>query len=415
LRTTVAIPCYNEATTIAKVVSDFRKELPEAEILVVDNASSDDSGARAAAAGARVVREKRRGKGYVMQTILETVDADVCVIVDGDDTYFAEDVHQLLLPVTSDQADMVVGDRLKEATSVALNDLHRFGNRAILAIINMAFRTDFQDVLSGYRVMNRKFMNAVPLIAGGFETETELTLQALEKGMVIREMPIRYRARPVGSVSKLSPFADGYRILITMAVLLRNHRPLYFFSSIAVGLLIADGVYAAALLAGRLPPYGRLVHGGVMGGIALLASGLVLIGILLNAVSAGFQELTALQRARVFPVGQLHAAAQRNQHGRRQRGAVEYAASAIADHDPHHRLRGAPITIGAPFQPPAVHQTLAVNAHVHRHCRDAGMLARRAPRVRKIGRNIADEGLRIDEVSPNIVVRGRFGVVLSSG
>jgi len=296
LRTTVAIPCYNEATTIAKVVSDFRKELPEAEILVVDNASSDDSGARAAAAGARVVREKRRGKGYVMQTILETVDADVCVIVDGDDTYFAEDVHQLLLPVTSDQADMVVGDRLKEATSVALNDLHRFGNRAILAIINMAFRTDFQDVLSGYRVMNRKFMNAVPLIAGGFETETELTLQALEKGMVIREMPIRYRARPVGSVSKLSPFADGYRILITMAVLLRNHRPLYFFSSIAVGLLIADGVYAAALLAGRLPAYGRLVHGGVMGGIALLASGLVLIGILLNAVSAGFQELTALQR-----------------------------------------------------------------------------------------------------------------------
>jgi len=296
LRTTVAIPCYNEATTIAKVVSDFRKELPEAEILVVDNASSDDSGARAAAAGARVVREKRRGKGYVMQTILETVDADVCVIVDGDDTYFAEDVHQLLLPVTSDQADMVVGDRLKEASSVALNDLHRFGNRAILAIINMAFRTDFQDVLSGYRVMNRKFMNAVPLIAGGFETETELTLQALEKGMVILEMPIRYRARPVGSVSKLSPFADGYRILITMAVLLRNHRPLYFFSSIAVGLLVADGVYAAALLAGRLPPYGRLVHAGVMGGIALLACGLVLIGILLNAVSAGFQELTALQR-----------------------------------------------------------------------------------------------------------------------
>ncbi|PYQ39657.1 MAG: glycosyl transferase [Acidobacteria bacterium] len=268
---TVAIPCYNEAPTIAKVVSDFRAQLPEAEILVVDNASSDDSAARAEKAGARVVREKRRGKGYVMQTILETVQADVCVIVDGDDTYFAEDVHQLLAPVTSDQADMVVGDRLKEASSAALNDVHRFGNRAILAIINMAFRTAFQDVLSGYRVMNRNFMNSVPLITGGFETETELTLQALEKGMVIREMPIRYRARPEGSVSKLSPFADGYRILITMAVLLRNHRPLYFFSSIAVGLL-------------------------VMGGIALLASGLVLIGILLNAVSAGFQEMTALHR-----------------------------------------------------------------------------------------------------------------------
>jgi glycosyltransferase involved in cell wall biosynthesis len=296
VRITVAIPCYNEVTTIAKVVSDFRAQLPEAEILVVDNASTDDSGRRAAEAGARVVREKRRGKGYVMQTILETVDADVCVIVDGDDTYFAEDVQRLLAPVASDEADMVVGDRLKEASSVALNDLHRFGNRAILAIINLAFRTDFQDVLSGYRVMNRNFMVSVPLIAGGFETETELTLQGLEKGMVIREMPIRYRARPEGSVSKLSPFGDGYRILITMAVLLRNHRPLYFFSLIAVALLATDGVYLAALLTHRLPPYGTLVHAGVMVGLALLAGGLVLVGVLLNAVSAGFREMTALQR-----------------------------------------------------------------------------------------------------------------------
>jgi len=296
VRTTVAIPCYNEAPTIAKVVADFRAQLPEAEILVVDNASSDDSAARAAEAGARVVREKRRGKGYVMQTILETVSADVCIVVDGDDTYFAEDVHQLLDPVRADHADMVVGDRLRNASSEALNDVHRFGNRVILAIINMAFRTRFQDVLSGYRVMNRNFMATVPLITGGFETETELTLQGLEKGMVIREVPIRYRARPEGSVSKLSPFADGYRILITMAVLLRNHRPLYFFSSIALGLLIADAVYAAALLAHRLPPYGTLVHAGVLAGVALLGGGLVLVGILLNAVSAGFQELLALQR-----------------------------------------------------------------------------------------------------------------------
>ena len=296
MRITVAIPCYNEAPTIAKVVADFRAELPDAHILVVDNASSDDGGTRAAQAGARVVREKRRGKGYVMQTILEIVDTDVCVIVDGDDTYFAEDVHQLLAPVAADQADMVVGDRLKEASSAALDDVHRFGNRAILAIINLAFRTDFQDVLSGYRVMNRNFMTSVPLITGGFETETELTLQGLEKGMVIREMPIRYRARPAGSVSKLSPFADGYRILITMAVLLRNHRPLYFFSSIAVGLLAADAVYAAALLTHRLAPQGTLVHAGVLAGLALLAGGLVLVGVLLNAVSAGFRELTALQR-----------------------------------------------------------------------------------------------------------------------
>ena len=293
---TVAIPCYNEATTLAKVVADFRAELPEAEILVVDNASTDDSAAQARSAGARVVREKRRGKGYVMQTILETVESDVCVVVDGDDTYFAEDVHTLLAPVSADRADMVVGDRLRDASSAALNDLHRFGNRAILAIINLVFRTGYRDVLSGYRVMNRAFMRGVPLITGGFETETELTLQALEKGMVIEEIPIRYRARPSGSVSKLSPFADGYRILITMAVLLRNHRPLYFFTLIALALTGVGAAYAAAWTLGRLPDYGTRTHTLVLAGAALAAAGFVFVGVLLNAVSAGFRELVALSR-----------------------------------------------------------------------------------------------------------------------
>lgn len=296
MRITVAIPCYNEAPTIAKVVADFRAELPEADILVVDNASTDESAREAHAAGARVVREKRRGKGFVMQAILETFDGDVCVIVDGDDTYFAEDVHTLLAPVIADRADMVVGDRLRDASSAALNDLHRFGNRAILAIINAVFRTSFRDVLSGYRVMNRAFMRNVPLITGGFETETELTLQALEKGMVIEEVPIRYRARPTGSFSKLSPFADGYRILITMAVLLRNHRPLYFFTLIAVGLLAAAVVYGAAWVSDRLPDYGTLTHTLILAGLALVAAGFVLVGVVLNAVSAGFREIVALAR-----------------------------------------------------------------------------------------------------------------------
>jgi glycosyltransferase involved in cell wall biosynthesis len=296
LRVTVAIPCYNEAPTVAKVVADFRAELPEADIVVVDNASTDDSAGQARAAGARVVREKRRGKGFVMQTILETVESDFLVIVDGDDTYFAEDVHTLLAPVQSDRADMVVGDRLRDASSAALNDLHRFGNRAILAIINLAFRTSYRDVLSGFRVMNRNFLRTVPLITGGFETETELTLQALEKGMVIEEVPIRYRARPTGSYSKLSPFADGYRILITMAVLLRNHRPLYFFSLIALVLLAADAAYAVAWITDRLPDYGTRTHTLVAAGTALVAAGFVFVGVLLNAMSAGFRELVALNR-----------------------------------------------------------------------------------------------------------------------
>jgi glycosyltransferase involved in cell wall biosynthesis len=295
-RVTVAIPCYNEAPTIAKVIADFRARLPEAEVMVFDNDSTDGSAEKARAAGARVVREKRRGKGHVMQSILETVDADACVIVDGDDTYYAEEVHALLAPVLEDRADLVVGDRLGQADSKALSDLHRFGNRVILAIINLVFRTSFRDVLSGYRVVNRNFMRTVPLITGGFETETELTLQALEKGMVIREVPVRYRARPEGSQSKLSPLADGYRILITMAVLLRNHRPLYFFSLIALALVAADLVWAAAWVAGALPSYPLAVHVLVLAGAVAVAAALLLVGVVLNAVTAGFRELAALGR-----------------------------------------------------------------------------------------------------------------------
>ncbi len=296
VRVTVAIPCFNEAPTIAKVVSDFRSRLPEADIVVFDNDSTDGSAEKAQAAGARVVREKRRGKGHVMQTILETVDTDACVIVDGDDTYYAEDVESLLAPLLEDRADLVVGDRLAQADSIALTDLHRFGNRVILSIINLVFRSSFRDVLSGYRALNRNFMRTVPLITGGFETETELTLQALEKGMVIREVPIRYRARPEGSHSKLNPFADGYRILITMAVLLRNHRPLYFFSLIALALLAADLVWAGAWAGGILPSYRLAVHAAVLGGAAAAAAALLLVGVVLNAVTAGLRELVVLGR-----------------------------------------------------------------------------------------------------------------------
>jgi glycosyltransferase involved in cell wall biosynthesis len=296
LRITVAIPCFNEAPTIAKVVSDFRQQLPQAEIVVFDNASTDGSGERAREAGARVVREKRRGKGYVMQTILEQVDADCCVIVDGDDTYYAEDVQELLRPIAEDRADMVVGDRLHGASREALNDLHRFGNRTILRIINLAFRTRFKDVLSGYRALNRNVLRSVPLIAGGFETETELTLQALEKGMLILEVPVRYRARPAGSFSKLLPFSDGYRILITMAVLLRNHRPLYFFSLLALLLLGIDLGYALAWGAGLLPGRTPVFHAVLLGGAAALAGALLVFGVILNALNAGLRELIALSR-----------------------------------------------------------------------------------------------------------------------
>jgi glycosyltransferase involved in cell wall biosynthesis len=296
LRLTVAIPCYNEAPTIAKVVADFRAQVPDAEILVFDNDSTDDSAERARAAGARVVREKRRGKGQVVQKMLESIDADVLVMVDGDDTYYAEDLPLLLQPILEDRADMVVGDRLRDASRDTLNDLHRFGNRAIQWIVNFVFRTSFRDVLSGYRVMNRNFMRSVPLITEGFEIETEMTLQALEKKMQILDVPIRYRARPEGSFSKLSPFADGYRILLTMAVLLRNHRPLYFFSLISLLLTALGAVYSAVWMAGAAPTSSPLLNGLLVVGPLLLAGSLVVLGVVLNAVNAGFRELAALYR-----------------------------------------------------------------------------------------------------------------------
>lgn len=296
MRIAIAVPCFNEAPTVGKVVQDFQRELPEADVVVFDNASTDATSAEARAAGARVVLEKRRGKGYVMQSIFETVDADVLVVVDGDDTYFAEDVHTLLEPVVSDRADMVVGNRLKGASGRALDDLRRFGNHFIIGIMNFVFRTSFKDVLSGYRVMNRNFLRTVPLITGGFETETELTLQALSKGMVIEELPIRYRERPSGSYSKLSPFADGYRILITIAMLLRNHRPLYFFSVFAVFLGAAAVGWATAWAVGGVAAVPVYVNAIVVVGLLLLAFALVIVGVMMNAINTGFRELQALRR-----------------------------------------------------------------------------------------------------------------------
>ena len=298
MRVTVAVPCFNEAPTVAKVVGDFSRELPDAEIVVFDNASTDDTAAQAERAGARVVREKRRGKGFVMQSVFEKVRSDVVVIVDGDDTYFAEDVHELLKPVVEDRADMVVGNRLREASDRALNDLRRFGNHLIIRIMNMVFRTAFRDVLSGYRVLNRHFLETVPLITGGFETETEteLTLQGLEKGMVIEEIPIRYRERPSGSYSKLSPFGDGYRILITIAMLLRNHRPLFFFSVIATILGIAALGYLSVWAMGWLPGTSSAQHAVVVAALVGLAFSLVLVGLMMNAINTGFRELQALYR-----------------------------------------------------------------------------------------------------------------------
>jgi len=237
----VAIPCYNEEVTISKVVKDFKRVLPEASLYVFDNNSTDRSASLAREEGAIVCLVRQRGKGNVLRAILDHVKADALIIVDGDGTYAVEEAPLLLQPVLSGEVDMVVGNRLKKANSQSLAVLHRFGNKLIVKTINLIFNTAYEDILSGYRVLSRRLIETVPLLTHGFEIETELTLQALEEGLQIKEIPVTYHPRPVESRSKLRPFFDGSRIMMTMAMLLRDHHPLRVYGVISLLCLLLVG------------------------------------------------------------------------------------------------------------------------------------------------------------------------------
>lgn len=292
-RLAVAIPCYNEAATIAKVVRDFRKALPRAKVYVYDNNSTDSTAALAQKAGAQVRRVVAQGKGHVLRAIFDQLKEDVIVLVDGDDTYPANEVNKLLAPVLADAADMAVGERMAGADDENMKPLHQFGNRLFVSTLNWLFGVRYVDVLSGYRVFNRRFVESVPVLTGGFEVETEITLQALAEGLRVVEVPIRYRSRPQDSQSKLRPFADGYRIALTTAILLRDHHPLRLFG------WVAGAFWLIALVAGifRLFSfYGRgSLPDSILGGLVLLAvpTGMIALGIglSLNAINTRFQEI----------------------------------------------------------------------------------------------------------------------------
>jgi glycosyltransferase involved in cell wall biosynthesis len=293
-RVAVVIPCLNEEAAIGPVVAGFRAALPDAAIVVVDNASSDRTADVARAAGAVVQHETRKGKGYALQSAIGEVDADVYVFVDGDATYPVEEVHRLIEPIARHEADMVVGERLGSATPSTLTPLHSLGNRLIVWIVNLFFGTSLRDVLSGYRALSRRVVDGVPLVSPGFEVETELTIKALEQGFSIAEIPIAYRPRPAGSVSKLRTFRDGYRILITIAILLRDHHPLLFFSLLS-GTFFAAGValgVVAIAHAGSPSSTGweLFVSIGLVLVAAIVASG----GLILNAVNTRVRELQSV-------------------------------------------------------------------------------------------------------------------------
>lgn len=236
----VLIPCYNEELTIEKVVKDFKKELPDADIYVYDNNSKDKTAEIAKNAGAIVKHEHKQGKGNVVRSMFRDIDADIYVMVDGDDTYPAEFVHELIKPIRDGQADMTIGDRLSNGTYQEENKrkFHEFGNNLVKKGINMLFDTKLKDIMTGYRVFNKIFVKNMPVMTPKFEIETEMTLYALDKKYIIKEIPIIYRDRPEGSESKLNTVSDGIKVVKTIFNMFKDYKPFQFFGIIALILLV---------------------------------------------------------------------------------------------------------------------------------------------------------------------------------
>jgi len=259
------IPCYNECLTIEKVITDFKNALPEAEIYVYDNNSIDKSDEIANKAGAIVRYEKRQGKGNVMRSMFREIDADCYLIVDGDDTYPAENAREMIDLVLNENVDMVIGDRLS-STYFAENKrpFHNSGNKLVRFLINKIFNSNINDIMTGYRAFSRLFVKNYPVISKGFEIETEITIHALDKNFLIKEIPIIYRDRPDGSISKLNTFSDGFRVLKTIARLFRDYKPYIFFSIIAImGIAMATMLFIPIavefLKTGKVPRFPTLI------------------------------------------------------------------------------------------------------------------------------------------------------------
>ena len=235
----VLIPCYNESKTIEKVVKDFKRELPEADIYVYDNNSTDGSDEIARKAGAIVKYEYRQGKGNVIRSMFRQIDADCYLMVDGDDTYPAEDARKMCDLVLEGKADMVVGDRLS-STYFTENKrpFHNFGNRIVRFLINKLFKNKIKDIMTGYRAFSYEFVKTYPVLSKGFEIETEMTIHAVDKNFLIQEVPVTYRDRPEGSVSKLNTYKDGFKVLKMIATLFKEYKPFFFFNIVAIILTI---------------------------------------------------------------------------------------------------------------------------------------------------------------------------------
>lgn len=231
MRIAVLIPCYNEESSIAKVITDFQKQIPDAKIYVYDNNSTDKTAEVAKRSGAVVRFEPRLGKGIVVRSMFQDIDADVYLMVDGDDTYSAEFAKDLIDPIIKREADMVIGDRLSSKIYQKENSrpFHSFGNWLVVFFINFLFKASLHDVMSGYRAFGRSFVKTISVLSSGFEIETEIALHALDKRFLIKEIPIVYRERAKGSSSKLKTIEDGIKVLRTILWIFKDYKPLVFF------------------------------------------------------------------------------------------------------------------------------------------------------------------------------------------
>jgi glycosyltransferase involved in cell wall biosynthesis len=291
----VLLPCYNEAAAVAKVVKDFKATLPQATIFVFDNNSTDNTVTAARAAGAEVFEEKHQGKGFVVRRMFADIEADIYVLVDGDATYDVPSAPAMIGRLIDDRLDMVVGNRV-EREQAAYRAGHRAGNRLLTGFVSAVFGSKFNDMLSGYRVFSRRFVKSFPVLSGGFEIETELTIHALELSLPAAEIDTPYYSRPVGSASKLNTWRDGFRILGTIVNLYRAERPLIFFSGIGLLMAIISIVFAVPLFVtffetGLVP---RLPTAILSTGLMMLASLSVAVGLVLDTVTRGRRETKLL-------------------------------------------------------------------------------------------------------------------------
>lgn len=274
----ILIPCYNEEATIKKVINDFQKEIPSADIYVYDNNSTDKTESIALAEGAIVRKEWKQGKGNVVRTMFRDIEADYYIMVDGDDTYPSEYVHDLLKPLQTGRADMVIGDRLSNGTYSEENKraFHDLGNNLVKGLINKLYSSNINDIMTGYRGFNKFFVKSFPVLSSGFEIETELTIHTLDKRFNVVEIPIIYRDRPEGSESKLNTFSDGYKVLKMIFSLFKNYKPMLFFN-------IISAVFVFLGIIVGIPVIQEFINYSYVYKVpsAILSVGLIIVGLLL--------------------------------------------------------------------------------------------------------------------------------------